>query len=151
MDDISLCCVNLETFEFFAGDMILLERISLEDPNAIEVTNKFQKLSSMALAFVGLGEKLSEDWHIKAYCLTHYLLAKCSLSVCLEKNQRLKLYIFKSWENRTFSERFIYEPISESSEESSSEDSSDDWTSYDGDTEETLSSVGDYGIESLYE
>ena len=119
MDDISESCRNLETFELYAEHMTLFENIMIEDPEALdkEVTNKFQKLSSIAIAFKR-GEA-SEDFGIQSYCLVKYLLAKCAdpdLNVGLEKNPFLDLFIFKTVNNRSFSQRY-YDLYSDESSE----------------------------------
>lgn len=141
MDDISENCHNLETFELYAEHMTLFENISIQDPEALdeEITNKFQKLSSIAIAFKR-GEA-SEDFGIQSYCLVKYLIAKCaSQEICvgLEKNPFLDLFIFKTTNNRSFSQR--YHDISsvsdesseaeESAEESLKDDANSEWTSY---------------------
>ena len=151
MDDISESCHNLETFELYAKHMTLFENISIEDPEALdeEITNKFQKLSSIAIAFKR--SEASENFGIQSYCLVKYLLAKCAsqdLSVGLEKNPFLDLFVFKTINNRSFSQRYhdISSDENSDAEESTNDlngHSSDEWTSYhsESDSKSNLSST----------
>ena len=148
MDDISESCPNLETFELYSAHMTYLDNIFIEDPEALEdeVTNKFHKLSNIAIAFKR-GES-SEDFGVQSYLLIKYLLAKCVSpdikTVGLEKDRDQDLFVFKTTTKRSF-KRYHDISSNESSEaEGSTKDlndhivsSGDEWTSDDSDSEST--------------
>ena len=148
MDDISESCPNLEFFELYSKHLTFLENIFIENIEALdeEVTNRFQKLSSLAIAFKR-GDSAG-DLGFPTHCLIQYLLAKCKHPdieyICLDLwNKCVDGFVFRSKYNRSFEQRYIssdessdeYSVDEESTKDDLNDDSNDEWTSYNSESD----------------
>ena len=147
MDDISESCPNLEFFELYSEHLTFLENIFIENIEALDevVTNRFQKLSSLAIAFKR-GDSAG-DFGAQGWGLMQYLLAKCKHPdigyISLSQNTFVDGFVYKSKYNRSFEERYIsddessdeYSEDGESTKDDLNDDSNDEWTSYNSESD----------------